>query len=529
MTTPSQADADRVLIFDTTLRDGEQSPGCSMNLEEKLALADLLDSMGVDIIEAGFPIASNGDFEAVQAIAKQTKHATVAGLCRAAEGDIDRAWEALQHAERGRIHTFISTSPVHMKYKLRMDPDTVLERVQASVAYARNLTDDVEWSPEDGTRTDPDFLCRTVEAAVKAGATTINIPDTVGYLVADEYAQLIAMLLARVPGLDDCTLSTHCHNDLGLAVANSLGGVHAGARQIECTINGIGERAGNASLEEVVMALKTRRDRLPFTTGIDSTKLVRASRLLASITGFSVQPNKAIVGANAFAHESGIHQDGMLKNAETYEIMTPESVGWTESNLVMGKHSGRHAFKSKLAELGYDDLGDNAFQDAFTRFKDLADHKKEVTDDDLIALVDDAAVRVNDRVQFEGLKVHSIEHGTAQIDLSVRIDGEVKTLAQAGSGAVDAIFKALKSISGSEPALKVYQVAAVTGGTDAQAKVTVRLEEGGKIINGQGADYDTLVASARAYINALNKLWVKSQRHAPGAQGLQNEARRQPC
>ncbi len=517
MTSVNKSNSDHVIIFDTTLRDGEQSPGCSMNLEEKLAIAELLDGMGVDIIEAGFPIASNGDFEAVKAIAKQTQNSVVAGLCRAAKGDIDRAWEALKHAKRGRIHSFISTSPVHMKYKLRLEPDAVLEKITDSVSYARNLTDDVEWSPEDGTRTEPDFLCRTVEAAVKAGAKTINIPDTVGYLVANEYAELIKMLLERVPGLDDCVISTHCHNDLGVAVANSLGGISAGARQIECTINGIGERAGNASLEEVVMAIKTRGDRLPFYTNIDSTKLVRASRLLASITGFSVQPNKAIVGANAFAHESGIHQDGMLKNSETYEIMTPESVGWTESNLVMGKHSGRHAFKSKLEELGYGDLGANAFEDAFIRFKDLADHKKEVTEEDLIALVDDAAVRVNDRIQFHGLKVNSIEHGTAKIEISVNLDGVEKTIAQEGSGAVDAIFKALKPLSGSEPALKVYQVGAVTGGTDAQAKVTVRLEEEGKIINGQGADYDTLVASARAYINALNKLTVKSKRNAPGA------------
>ena len=510
-------DKNRVIIFDTTLRDGEQSPGCSMNLEEKLAIAELLDTMGVDVIEAGFPIASNGDFEAVREIAKQTKNATVAGLCRAAKGDLDRAWEALQYAHSPRIHTFISTSPVHMKYKLRMAPEDVLEKVTESVAYARNLTDNIEWSPEDGTRTEPDFLCRTVEAAVKAGARTINIPDTVGYLVAEEYAELITMLLERVPSLDECVISTHCHNDLGLAVANSLSGVAAGARQIECTINGIGERAGNASLEEVVMAIKTRGDRLPFWTHIDATKLVRASRLLASTTGFSVQPNKAIVGANAFAHESGIHQDGMLKNAETYEIMTPESVGWTESNLVMGKHSGRHAFKSKLEELGYGALGDNAFQDAFNRFKDLADHKKEVTDEDLIALVDDAAVRVNDRIRFENLKVNSIEHGVAKIEIGVSVDGQLQTIAEQGSGAVDAMFKALKPLSGSAPSLKVYQVGAVTGGTDAQAKVTVRLEEDGRIINGQGADYDTLVASARAYINALNKLAVKAQRSAPAA------------
>ena len=517
MTSMTKTEANRLIIFDTTLRDGEQSPGCSMNLQEKLAIADLLDQMGVDVIEAGFPIASNGDFEAVQEIAKRVKHATVAGLCRALKGDLDRAGEALQYARRRRIHTFISTSPLHMKYKLGMTPEAVLEKIKESVSYARNLTDDVEWSPEDGTRTEPDFLCRAVETAVKAGATTINIPDTVGYLVADEYARLITLLLERVPGLDDCVISTHCHDDLGLAVANSLGGVGAGARQVECTINGIGERAGNASLEEIVMAVKTRSDCLAYWTGVDTTKLVRASRLLASTTGFNVQPNKAIVGANAFAHESGIHQDGMLKNAETYEIMTPESVGWTESNLVMGKHSGRHAFKIKLEELGYGSLGENAFQDAFARFKDLADHKKEVMDEDLIALIDDAAVRVNDRIRFDSLQVHSIAHGTASIEIGVRVDGEVQTIAATGAGAVDAIFKALKSLSGLAPSLKVYQVGAITGGTDAQARVTVRLEKDGRTLNGQGVDYDTLVASARAYINALNKLAVPSQRPALSA------------
>ncbi|MEC9077757.1 MAG: 2-isopropylmalate synthase, partial [Pseudomonadota bacterium] len=370
---------DKVAIFDTTLRDGEQSPGASMNLEEKLGIAELLEEMGVDVIEAGFPIASVGDFEAVNEVAKLVQGPIVCGLARSARGDIDRAAEALKPARQSRIHTFISTSPLHMKFKLRMEPEEVFRAVIDSVSYARQFTDNVEWSPEDGSRTEHDFLCRTVEAAIKAGALTINIPDTVGYAVPEEFGSLIAMLKNRVPNIDKAIISTHCHNDLGLAVANSLSGVSAGARQIECTINGLGERAGNAALEEIVMALRTRSDMLPFTTGIDTTYISRASRMVASVTGFAVQPNKAIVGANAFAHESGIHQDGMLKNAQTYEIMTPESVGLTQSKLVMGKHSGRHAFRVKLEELGYE-LGENAIQDAFLRFKSLADKKKDVYD-----------------------------------------------------------------------------------------------------------------------------------------------------
>ncbi|MEC9021980.1 MAG: 2-isopropylmalate synthase, partial [Pseudomonadota bacterium] len=375
----SKNKSDKVVIFDTTLRDGEQSPGASMNLEEKLGIAELLEEMGVDVIEAGFPIASVGDFEAVNEVAKLVKGSIVCGLARSARGDIDRAAEALKPAQQRRIHTFISTSPLHMKFKLRMEPEEVYQAVINSVSYARQFTDNVEWSPEDGSRTEHDFLCRTVEAAIKAGALTINIPDTVGYAVPEEFGSLIVMLKNRVPNIDKAIISTHCHNDLGLAVANSLSGVSAGARQIECTINGLGERAGNAALEEIVMALRTRSDMLPFTTGIDTTHISRASRMVASVTGFAVQPNKAIVGANAFAHESGIHQDGMLKNAQTYEIMTPESVGLTQSKLVMGKHSGRHAFRVKLEELGYE-LGENAIQDAFLRFKSLADKKKDVYD-----------------------------------------------------------------------------------------------------------------------------------------------------
>lgn len=383
-------DKRHLIIFDTTLRDGEQSPGCSMNLEEKLRMAEILDSMGVDVIEAGFPIASKGDFEAVQKVAQTVKNAVVTGLCRAKESDIQAAADALEPAKRRRIHTFISTSPLHMKYKLKMEPETVLEAIAKSVSFARQFTDDVEWSAEDGSRTDHDFLCRAVETAVKSGATTVNIPDTVGYAVPDEYGALFTMLRDRVPDMDKAVLSAHCHNDLGLAVANSLAAVEAGAGQVECTINGIGERAGNAAMEEIVMAIRTRPNTLPYQTNIETTMITKASRTLSDITGFSVQPNKAIVGANAFAHESGIHQDGMLKHAQTYEIMTPESVGLEKSNLVMGKHSGRHAFSKKLEELGFE-LGDNALQDAFKRFKELADEKKDITDEDLIILIEGEA------------------------------------------------------------------------------------------------------------------------------------------
>lgn len=384
---------DRVIIFDTTLRDGEQSPGCSMNHDEKLRMATLLDQMGVDVIEAGFPIASKGDWEAVKAIAGTVKNATVAGLCRAKRGDIESAAEALAPAKSRRIHTFLSTSPLHMKHKLQMEPEAVLDAIRESVTLARQFTDDVEWSAEDGSRTENDFLCRAVETAIAAGATTINIPDTVGYALPADYAAKFTLLLNKVPNIDKAILSVHCHNDLGLAVANSLAGVMAGARQIECTINGIGERAGNAALEEIVMAMRTRADSLPYKNNIDTTMITKLSHALSDITGFSVQPNKAIVGANAFAHESGIHQDGMLKNAQTYEIMTPESVGLNKSELVLGKHSGRHAFRARLEQLGFD-LGDNALQDAFVRFKDLADQKKSVNDDDLIALVGPDAPRV---------------------------------------------------------------------------------------------------------------------------------------
>ena len=511
------SDANRVKIFDTTLRDGEQSPGCSMNLEEKLQVAAALEEMGVDIIEAGFPIASNGDFEAVREIGKRVKSSSVAGLARATVRDIDRAWEALKTAARPRIHTFISTSPLHMKFKLQMAPDAVHQAIIDSVGHARNLCEDVEWSPEDGTRTEHDFLCRCVESAIKAGAGTINIPDTVGYTVPGEFRALIEMLRNRVPNIDKATISVHCHNDLGLAVANSLAAVQAGARQVECTINGIGERAGNAAMEEIVMALRTRRDAMPYTTGVKTEAITRASRLVSAITGFSVQPNKAIVGANAFAHESGIHQDGFLKHSETYEIMTPESVGLNRSTLVMGKHSGRHAFKVKLAELGYGDLSDNAVQDAFARFKDLADQKKDVYDEDILALIDDTVVRHNDRLRFLSLQVVCGSKGPQTAELEMRIDGETRHAKAAGNGPVDATFAAIKEIFPHEVKLQLYQVHAVTEGTDAQAEVTVRLEEDGRTVNGQGADVDTLVASARAYINALNKLLLKREKSAPAA------------
>ncbi len=506
----------RVIIFDTTLRDGEQSPGASMNLEEKIRIALLLEEMGVDVIEAGFPIASNGDFEAVCEIAKRVTEASVCGLSRAGRTDIDRCWEAVQHAKRPRIHTFISTSPLHMKYKLQMAPEQVHQAVIDSVGHARNLCPDVEWSCEDGSRTEHDFLCRTVESAIKAGARTVNIPDTVGYAVPEEFAALIRMLFNRVPNIDQATVSVHCHNDLGLAVANSLAAVGAGARQIECTVNGLGERAGNAAMEEIVMALKTRHDRMPFTSGVKSEYITRASRLVSAITGFVVQPNKAIVGTNAFAHESGIHQDGMLKHAGTYEIMTPESVGLGKSTLVMGKHSGRHAFKMKLKELGFD-IGDNALNEAFRRFKDLADRKKEIYDEDIVALIDDDIQHGSERIKFLSLQVIAGSKGPQSADLELEIDGVVRQAKTTGNGPVDATFNALKELVPHEAKLQLFQVSAVTHGTDAQAEVTVRLEEEGKTVNGQGADPDTLVASARAYIHALNKLLTKRAKTAPAA------------
>ena len=507
--------ADRVIIFDTTLRDGEQSPGFSMNLQEKLRMAEALAELGVDVIEAGFPIASTGDFESVRLIAENIRGPVIAGLARAARADILRAAEAVAPAERRRIHTFISTSALHMKHKLRMAPDEVLAAVADSVTLARHHTDDVEWSAEDGSRTDRDFLCRCVEAAIKAGATTINIPDTVGYAVPEDMHAIFAMLRERVPGADTVIFSTHNHNDLGLAVANTLAAVAAGVRQIECTINGIGERAGNASLEEVVMAIRTRHDSIGCTTGVVTQHILKTSKLLAAITGFDVQPNKAIVGRNAFAHESGIHQDGVLKNAATYEIMTPESVGWSRSSLVMGKHSGRAAFRDKLRALGYGEVGDNQLNDAFRRFKDLADRKKVVYDEDIAALVDDEVVRGHNRIRFVALDVHAGSRGPARAELELEIDGAAKSSSATGDGPVDATFNALRAIFPHEAVLRLFSVGAVTEGTDAQARVTVRLEEDGKMVDGQGSDTDTIVASARAYVHALNKLLVKRARTAP--------------
>ena len=514
----SSAHKDRVVIFDTTLRDGEQCPGATMTLEEKLQVADLLDEMGVDIIEAGFPIASNGDFESVSMIASRVKNAVVAGLARAGMKDIERAGEAVRKAKRPRIHTFLSTSPVHMKWKLQKEPDEVLAMVIASVTRARNLVDDVEWSAEDGTRTEHDFLCRCVEAAIKAGATTINIPDTVGYSAPDEYRALFKMVRERVPNADKAVFSVHCHNDLGMAVANSVAGLEGGARQIECTLNGIGERAGNAALEEIVMALKVRGDIFPYETGIKTEMLMRASKLVSAVTSFPVQYNKAIVGRNAFAHESGIHQDGMLKHTKTYEIMTPESVGVAKTSLVMGKHSGRNAFRDKLKGLGYA-LSDNEFEDAFNRFKDLADQKKHVYDEDIEALVDEKIATATDRMKVLSLLIVAGTMGPQVATLTLDIDGTHRTVQAQGNGPVDACFNAIKAIVPHEAVLELYQVHAVTAGTDAQAEVSVRLGEGGKSVTAKAANPDTLVASAKAYLGALNKLIQKRDRlHATAAE-----------
>jgi 2-isopropylmalate synthase len=506
----------RVKIFDTTLRDGEQSPGAAMTLEEKLRIAEFLDEMGVDIIEAGFPISSQGDFEAVREITKIIKNASICGLARAGFKDIDTAGEALKGAKRPRIHTFISTSPVHMKHKLQMGENAVLEAVGASVSRARNFTDDVQWSAEDATRTVPDFLCKTVEVAIHSGATVINVPDTVGYSTPQEYFEIITMLRNRVPNADKVTFSTHCHNDLGLAVANSLAGVLAGARQVECTINGIGERAGNAALEEIVMALKVRKDIMPFTTGIKTQMLAKASKLVSNVTGFPVQYNKAIVGKNAFSHESGIHQDGMLKHVETYEIMRPEDVGVQSTSLVLGKLSGRHAFRDKLEAMGYQ-LDGPAFAEAFKRFKDLADKKKHVFDEDLIALVDDEISRGHDRIHVKNLRVETGTNLLPGCELTLTVDGEERRIKTTGDGPVDAIFKAIHEIFPHAATLQLFQISAVTEGTDAQATVNVRLEENGRTVTGKGSDTDTLVAAAYAYVNALNKLLVKREKQAPEA------------
>ena len=508
--------SDRLIIFDTTLRDGEQSPGASMTKDEKVRIAKSLERMKVDVIEAGFPIASPGDFDAVQAVARAVKESTVCGLARALDRDIDRAGEALQDAAAARIHTFIATSPIHMKMKLRMQPDQVIEQAVRAVTRARRYTDNVEFSPEDAGRSELDFLCRVLEAVIGAGATTVNIPDTVGYNLPHQFGELIGSLIERVPNSDKAVFSAHCHNDLGLAVANSLSAVLNGARQVECTINGLGERAGNASLEEVVMTVRTRRDIFPCETRLDTTQIVPSSRLVAGITGFAVQPNKAIVGANAFAHESGIHQDGVLKSRETYEIMRAQDVGWAANRIVLGKHSGRNALRSRLEELGISFESEEALNEAFARFKDLADKKHEIYDEDLQALVTEANLdAVNEQFRLVSLKVCSETGETPNADITLNINGEEHQASAPGSGPVDAAFKAIETIVGSGTELQLYSVNNITSGTDAQGEVTVRLQKEGHIVNGQGADTDIVIASARAYVNALNKIIRPEDREHP--------------
>jgi 2-isopropylmalate synthase len=505
-------DPNRILIFDTTLRDGEQSAGAAMTVAEKVRVALLLEEMRVDVIEAGFPITSAGDFDAVSQISTQIKQTVVCALSRAVAKDIQRAAEALKTAARPRIHTFIGTSPLHRQHITNMDQAQMLVVIRDSVMLARNLCADVEWSAMDATRTEPDFLAKAVEVAIAAGATTINIPDTVGYAIPDEFAHLISYLRNNVVNIDQVVLSVHCQNDLGMATANSLAAVQAGARQIECTINGIGERAGNTSLEEVVMALKVRAEHFGgLACQVNTTLLTKASRLVAAVSGMAVQSNKAIVGANAFAHESGIHQDGMLKNLQTFEIMRPEDIGLVQSRLVLGKLSGRHAFRDKLTALGYQ-LGDNSLEDAFQRFKELADKKKQVFDDDLIALIDDEIAQADNRLKFVSLTVACGSFGAQRAELVVEVDGQVQHRIATGNGPVDATFNAIRAVQPHEAKLLLYQVHAVTEGTDAQAEVTVRLEQDGRVLTGQSADVDTIVASARAYIKALNKLLFTNER-----------------
>src|SRR6476661_632791 len=511
MTTVNKSDKDRVIIFDTTLRDGEQCPGATMSFEEKLEIAEMLDDMGVDVIEAGFPITSEGDFQAVSEIARRSKNAVIAGLSRANPKDIDRCAEAVKFARRGRVHTVIATSPLHMRVKLNMTPEQVMELSIGNVTRARNQIDDVEWSAEDATRSEMDYLCRIVEAVIKAGATTVNIPDTVGYTTPEEYGHFMRTLIERVPNSDKAVFSVHCHNDLGMAVANSLAGIAGGARQIECTVNGIGERAGNAALEEVVMAINVRNDRFPWWNKIDTTRLTRASKVVSAATSFPVQYNKAIVGRNAFAHESGIHQDGVLKDASTYEIMRPEMVGLKQSSLVLGKHSGRHAFVHKLEEMGYK-LGPNQLEDAFTRMKALADRKKDIYDEDIEALVDEEMAASHDRIKLTSLTVIAGTHGPQRATMKLDVDGQIKIEEAEGNGPVDAVFNCIKRLVPHEAKLELYQVHAVTEGTDAQAEVSVRLSHEGRSMTARAADPDTLVASAKAYLGALNKIVMKRQR-----------------
>ncbi|WP_282152426.1 2-isopropylmalate synthase [Ruegeria atlantica] len=508
-------DQDRVLIFDTTLRDGEQSPGATMTHSEKLEIAELLDDMGVDIIEAGFPIASEGDFKAVSEIAERSKNSRICGLARANFADIDRCWEAVKHAGKSRIHTFIGTSPLHRAIP-NLTQDEMADKIHETVSHARNLCENVQWSPMDATRTEWEYLCRVIEIAIKAGATTINIPDTVGYTAPMESADLIKRLIETVPGADEVVFATHCHNDLGLATANSLAAVAGGARQIECTINGLGERAGNTALEEVVMALRTRNDIMPWNTGIDTTKIMHISRRVATVSGFNVQFNKAIVGKNAFAHESGIHQDGMLKNRENFEIMRPEDIGLSGTSLPLGKHSGRAALRDKLNTLGYE-VGDNQLKDIFVRFKELADRKKEVFDDDLIALMTLDDDDGDDHLQLVSMKVTCGTVGKAEATIEMEVGGKEIIATEQGDGPVDAAFRAIRVVHPNTAHLQLYQVHAVTEGTDAQATVSVRLEEDGMIATGQSANTDTVVASAKAYIHALNRLIVRRQKAGPGA------------
>ena len=499
---------ERLIIFDTTLRDGEQSPGASMTSDEKMRIAKALERMRVDVIEAGFAIASQGDFESVKAIAGAIKESTVCSLARAKDADIDRAAEALKNAERARIHTFLATSPIHMQHKLRMTPEQVVEQVIHAVKRARNHVEDVEFSCEDAGRSEIDFLCRVIEAAIDAGANTINIPDTVGYAVPQQYGDTIGKLIERIPNADKAIFSVHCHNDLGLAVANSLAAVVQGARQVECTINGLGERAGNASLEEVVMAVRTRADFFDVDTAINTREIVPTSRLVSSITGFPVQPNKAIVGANAFAHESGIHQDGVIKHRETYEIMKAEDVGWKTNRMVLGKLSGRNAFRQRLDELGITLNTEQELNEAFTRFKELADKKHEIFDEDIQALVSDAKKFArSERCTLVSLSVGSQTGETPLCKITVTMDGEEKTASAEGAGPVDATFKAIESIVDSGASLELFSVNAITSGTDSQGEVTVRLEKGGRIVNGHGADIDIVVASAKAYLDALNHIY----------------------
>ncbi len=506
----------QLLIFDTTLRDGEQSPGAAMTREEKMRIARQLEKMRVDIIEAGFAAASPGDYEAIRAIAEVIKDSTVCSLARANEKDVRRAGEAIKPAARGRIHTFIATSPIHMEKKLRMKPDEVVAAAVQAVKWAREYTDDVEFSAEDAVRSDFDFLCRVFDAVIKAGAKTINVPDTVGYSIPAEWGERMRALIENVPDADKVIWSTHCHNDLGLAVANSLAAVLNGARQVECTINGLGERAGNAALEEIVMAVRTRKDLFPVETRIDTTQIVAASRLVSQITGYVVQPNKAIVGANAFAHESGIHQDGVLKHRETYEIMRAEDVGWNANRISLGKLSGRNAFKTKLAELGIQLDSEEALNAAFARFKELADKKREIFDEDLHAIVSDEMVTPEvEHYKLVASRFHSETGEAPNAELTLAVGGVEKHAQATGSGPVDATFRAIESVVDSGAELLLYSVNAITTGTDAQGEVTVRLAKEGRIVNGQGADTDIIVASAKAYLNALNKLYAGAERVNP--------------